>query len=129
MSLRKPFVRFEASARAKLISENSSQVEVEEEEEKVEGSYSTKSVPAKKKKQAQPKKKSKPKKTLVIIKGHLILTVPGFPPKQKIKLSQLVSKLPGKALKQAAKRVLVASGLRASRKKPKSLEPSFFGHG
>lgn len=125
MSLRKPLVRFEARARAKLIGENSSQVEEDKEEE---GGHS---APVEKKKQVQSKKKSKPKKkTPVIVKGHLILKVPGYPQKHKIKLAQLVSKLPAKALKQAAKRVLVASGLRASRKKPKRLSPTyFFGHG
>lgn len=127
---RKPLVKFDAAYRAELISGDSSQPAVEEnpDEEHKEGSVKTKHLRSSgrpKKKTSKGKGKKKQSTKALVNKGHLLLSVPGYSDKQKVKLSELVFYIPVKTLKQAAKRVLVASGLKGSFKKRKRQKKLF----
>lgn len=129
MSIRKPLVRFDSSAKAHLIStlpfQSPSDFEKEETEEtpiakKPKKSFSSTGKAFKSKTRRTNKTKSKKQTSNpVISKGQLLLKVPGFQGSQKVQLSKLVTYLPRKVLNQAAKRVLIASGVKVLRKKKK----------
>lgn len=130
MSIRKALVRFETIQKARLVGEEE---EGGGEEEDGGGFQQTKSTSKETfvKKVAKQKKGKKNKQKLVVDKGQLSINVPGYKGKQKVSLAKLVQYLPQRRLQQAAKRVLVASGLRASIKKKKkkkatSHPPSLF---
>ena len=124
MSLRKPLVKFEAFEKANLISSSpekheSQPVPVEEE---------TKEEVPEEGPQQKPRRKLKRKiQKAVILNSQLHIQLPGYKGTQKVSLSKLINCLPVKNLKQAAKRALVASGVRGSskkKKKPKRRQPT-----
>lgn len=129
MSFRKPLVRFDSGSRAQLVSSLVfPKVEEEEEDNKQQAiaSQATKKTFIRNtKRKAKRKTKTIPKKQqLKVIKGQLLLKVPGYKGQQKVQLSKLVPYLPKKKLIQAAKRALVASGLKGSAKKNKRKKAS-----
>lgn len=132
--LRKPLVRFETRGRAQLVSypfksekeEATEKVEKEEEGgrgEEEEAVKDTKSPPRRARKKFKKIKSKRHSSKPVAVKGHLTLKVPGYRGKQKVPLSKLVPHLPVKNLRQAAKKVLIASGLRPLSKRKKKTQP------
>jgi hypothetical protein len=100
MSLRKPLVRYDTQSRAHLVSETPSTVE------------KVKSMPRKTR-----KRKTGGKGKLRVVKGKVNLRVAGYLGVQKLAPSKLIPYLPTTKLRQAAKRALVASGNKPSRKR------------
>lgn len=122
MSIRKALVRFDAIKKARLVEDKEEEERGEEEEEKEKEVPQTKSSRLKHsvgKKVKTSKKGKKAKSKLVIHKGQLLIEVPGYKGKQKVQTSKLLQYLPRRKLQQAAKKVLVASGLRPSSKRKK----------
>lgn len=121
MSIRKALVRFDAINKARIVEEKEEEGRGEEEEKEKEVPR-TKSGRVKHsigKKVKTSKKGKKAKSKLVIHKGQLLIEVPGYKGKQKVQTSKLLQYLPRRKLQQAAKKVLVASGLRPSSKRKK----------
>lgn len=146
MYARKPMVRFEAPQRARLVTnvfeeaegsgarDKPKALEEESEEQTSEEELSVKTKRTNRKKKKQKRKTKLKYKYPVLVNGNLFIKVPGYKDPQKVQLSKLVSYLPQKSLKQAAKRVLVASGVRGYYKKrgkprKKSVQTSLFGDG
>lgn len=105
MSLRKPLVRFETASRAQLVPDNVSQTSMpgragrrrrKRTSRRRVGSSSGGS------------KRSKPR----VVKGRVNVRVAGYTGVQKVAPSKLIKYLPANKLRQAARKVLVASGTR-----------------
>lgn len=96
MSLRKkPLVRFETDSRARLVLPDTARTPYN-------------SMPVRRRRSGV---KGKPR----VIKGRLNVRVAGYLGVQKLAPSKLIKYLPANKVKQAAKRVLLASGVRPSR--------------
>lgn len=130
MSLRNPLVKFEAPSRAQLVSYSPFLSNTISEEEERNQKESTSTPPKKssghsrdkklKKRSSHPTKTKKKKQSKRSIhKGQLTVTLPGYKGEHKVLLSKLVSCLANKHLKQAAKKVLLASGALKGLKKKK----------
>lgn len=118
MFLRKPLVKFEAPQKANLISTWTQEEEQEEKLTKQDGGAPENS-------QKTQKPKAKPKNTHLkprIVNSQLHIKLPGYKGTQKISLSDLIAYLPANRLKRAAKRQLLASGVKGSSKKKRKLK-------
>lgn len=122
MSLLKPLVRFESGTRAQLFPSSTLSL-LSKEEESPEPKAKSFSVHSCKK-----SRNRKPKPKLLIEKGQLSLKVPGYKGKQKVQLSKLVQYLPIRKLQQAAKKALVASGVKGLPKKRKKTKTATSTH-
>lgn len=137
MSFRKPLVRYDSSSRAQLIlsepqktaflpitSLSANEDSVNERKLAVPGSkfpqispqktndYKPTAVQAEKRLASGAKSKKqtyRSTKKLTVVRGRVLLKIPGYPETQRIYLSKLVHHLPLKQLQQAAKRVLLDS--------------------
>lgn len=100
MSLRKPLVRYDTQSRAQLVPETVST-----------------SMP-RRRKTGRRKRSGKIRATKGrprVVKGRVNVRVAGYLGVQKVAPSKLIPYLPANKLRQAAKKVLVASGTRPSR--------------
>lgn len=95
MAERKPLVQFETSDKAQLVQLSEEQI----------------------KKKTVKKTVSKNRKLPCIVNGKLNIKVQGYPGIQKIPTSALIPYIHLAKLKEAAKKVLVASGIRKTKQK------------
>lgn len=103
MSLRKkPLVRFDTESRARLVLPESNKA-------------STESMRVRRKRSGVRSAKGRPR----VVKGRVNVRIAGYLGVQKLAPSKLIKFLPSNKVKQAAKRVLLASGVRPSKGKGK----------
>jgi hypothetical protein len=103
MSLRKPLVRYDTSSRAHLVTETAAGTP--------QGSKS-KSMPRK-----TSRKRTGGKGKLRVVKGKVNLRVAGYLGVQKLAPSKLIPYLPTTKVRLAAKKALVASGNKPTRRR------------
>ena len=101
MSLRKPLVRYDTESRAQLVTEPATSIETK-----------LKSMPRK-----TTKRRTGGKGKLRVVKGKVNVRVASYLGVQKLAPSKLIPYLPTSKVRQAAKRVLVATGNKPTRKK------------
>lgn len=101
MSLRKPLVRYDTQSRAQLVTDSATSLEPK-----------LKSMPRK-----AAKRRTGGKGKLRVVKGKVNVRVAGYLGVQKLAPSKLIPYLPTSKVRQAAKRVLIATGSKPTRKK------------
>lgn len=102
MSLKKPLVRYDSQSRAQLVTEAATPTETTK----------PKSMPRR-----TVKRRTGGKGKLRVVKGKVNVRVAGYLGVQKLAPSKLIPYLPTTKVRQAAKRALVASGNRPTRKR------------